>query len=314
MAGGLYSTYSTGDNRVTATILAVLQRLSLNRLERILGAIMGQPEFSIIAFQNQPSRGAPGIPDAEIISSCRLLVETKTERKGVRADQLHRHLARLDGSKETTRCLLLLTPDDRIPDAVSDIADDLNDAIDELLADKQEVISERETLLLRELQIMFRQERLLEAAKDTVVVAARVAWPEYQKYGAYIYQAGRSFERVRYVAFYAGGEIQALVPNIEGEPQEVTFERGRYTGRIGKLVEQVLADEARDKGSVHTVLLLSRADSADTIRLGGTIQNDQKSANGKPTAFTMGQRYINLSDLCRVAGLPVNERQTSKMS
>jgi hypothetical protein len=53
-------------------------------------------------------------------------------------------------------------------------------------------------------------------------------------------------------------------------------------------VEQVLADEARDDGSVQTVFLLSRANDADTVQLGGTIQNYQTAANGKPTAFRMG--------------------------
>lgn len=69
------------------------------------------------------------------------------------------------------------------------------------------------------------------------------------------------------MAFTIGGEIQALPPKIEGEPQEVTFEEGKYTRRIGKLVERVLADEDRDEGSVQTVFLLSLADNADTVRL-----------------------------------------------
>src|SRR5688572_29660118 len=48
MATNLFSTYSTGENRVTASILAVLQSLSLRRTERILGALMERLEFELV--------------------------------------------------------------------------------------------------------------------------------------------------------------------------------------------------------------------------------------------------------------------------
>ncbi len=85
MGNNLFSTYKTGENRVTSSILAVVRSLSLGRIERILGALMEQSAFELVRFQNQPSRGAEGVPDAEIVGSCRLLVETKMERDAVRA-------------------------------------------------------------------------------------------------------------------------------------------------------------------------------------------------------------------------------------
>ena len=52
-----FSTYSTGEKRVTAWMLAVLRSLSLDRLQRILGSPLEQSEFEPVAFQDQPSKG-----------------------------------------------------------------------------------------------------------------------------------------------------------------------------------------------------------------------------------------------------------------
>ena len=101
--------------------MAVLSSLSLKRIERLLGALFEQSELELVRFKNQPSSGSPGIPDAEISASCRLLVETKIRPDSVSRDQLERHLERLETSDETTRLLLVLTPDRRAPDAISEI-------------------------------------------------------------------------------------------------------------------------------------------------------------------------------------------------
>ena len=204
MPTNLFSTYSTRENRITASFLAVLRSLSLDRIQRILGALLEQSEFELVASQNQPSKGGAGVPDAIIQSSCRLLVETKIKRHMVRPKQLERHLKRLDGTTESTRLLLLLTPDDTRPSVFDFMQDErlvwasfaaLDQAVDEMLDDKTEVISEREAFLLRELQNMLMTEKLIGGAVDVVVVPARHAWPEYEKYSAYICQADRSFQR-----------------------------------------------------------------------------------------------------------------------
>lgn len=147
--------------------------------------------------------------------------------------------------------------------------------------------------------------------KDTVVVAARDAWPEYQKYGAYICQAGRAFRDVSYVAFYTKGKIQVLVPRIMEVQDEVIFEQGRYKGRLGELVDFMLADGAKHAKAISKIFLLSKQTASETINIGNTIQNDQMSVTGKLTAFVQGQRYANLSDLKLVGGLPLDKRRTS---
>jgi hypothetical protein len=60
-----------------------------------------------------------------------------------------------------------------------------------------QAIDEREAFLLRELQVMLLEEGLLGFGKDTVIVAARNAWPEYEKLHVYACQPGRPFQQVK---------------------------------------------------------------------------------------------------------------------
>jgi len=143
MAESIFSTYSTGENRVTGSILAVLRSLALGRTERLLGALLQESEFQLLHFQNQPARGGESIPDAQITGSCRVLIETKVVRNGVSEDQVLQHLKRLNGREKLER-LLVLTPDERRPKPLATVTDGrvawasfaaLDQAINELLAD-----------------------------------------------------------------------------------------------------------------------------------------------------------------------------------
>lgn len=308
LMNSIFSTYSTGENRVTASLLAVLSSLSLSRIQRLLGALLEQSDFELIRFENQPSKGAAGVPDAVIQASIRLLVETKVRRNAILKPQLERHLERLSSASETTRLLLVLTPDDVRPPVLDAMKDDrivwtsfaaLDQAIDEVLEDKYEVVSDRETFLLRELQNMLNAESLLASENDVVVVAARNAWPEYNQIHAYVCQPNRPFQRVQRLAFFSKGQIHELVPRILQSFEDVITEPGRHDGALGDLVKRLVKEQRRELGAHHKVLLLSDPDSAETVRLPQPILNDLKSRAGKPTAFTMGQRYVVLERLLR---------------
>ena len=71
MSTQIFSTYATDENRVTASTLAVLQSLSLQRFQRLLGQLIEQPDRDLITIQNQVSRGEAGVPDAVISASFR---------------------------------------------------------------------------------------------------------------------------------------------------------------------------------------------------------------------------------------------------
>lgn len=310
----IFSTYSTGENRVTASFLAVLRALSLDRMQRLLGSLMEQSEFELIRFVNQPSKGGTGVPDAMIQSSIRLLLETKIVRNAVSDRQLRLHLERLDKATESDALLLVLTPDDSSPTEIDTVIDTvidkvkpprvvwasfamLDQAIDEMLGDKYEVVSEREAYLLRELQNMLAAEGLLPNSNDVVVVAARNAWPEYNDFHAYVCQPNRPFQQVARIGFYSKGVIYPLIPKIIAAHDEVEMRKGLHKGPLGALVDHLVETGKRPEGGSFKVLLLSSPDSPDTVHLRAPIPNDKKSKTGKPTAFTMGQRYVSLEAL-----------------
>jgi len=306
MRSSIFSTYSTGENRVTASILAVLRCLSLGQIERLLGAIMEQSGFQLVRFQNQPAKGGKGVPDAEISSSCRLIVETKISRNAVREEQLRVHLKRLDTVSEITRALLVLTPDDSQPKAIDRIKDprlvwasfaSLDQAVDELLADKSEVTSEREAFLLHELKKMLEEQGLIGSASEVLVVPARDAWPEYEEFHAYVCQPNRPFRPVKRIAFYSSGRIYPVVPTIRETHEDLPFQAGQYKGRLGQVVDGMIKGRRREEGVTYKVMLLSSPEDPATERLDAPVINDLTSESGQTVAFTQNQRYVSLDRL-----------------
>lgn len=268
--------------------------------------MLEQSEFELVRFQNQPSKGGAGVPDAIIHVSIRMLVETKTERNGLNEPQLRRHLKRLDEAKEQSQFLLVLTPDDERPKIIDEINDPrmawtsfalLDQAIDEMLADPHEVVSECEAFLLRELQNFFEAENLLASPNDVVIVAARQAWPEYEEFKAYVCQSNRPFQQVRRMGFYCKNRIYPLVPKILDIIDDVEIVTGKYEGELGKLVDYLDKNSLRIDRERYKMFLLSALDSQDTLKLPEPIPNDKKGKLGKRTAFTMGQRYVSSSQL-----------------
>ena len=305
----IFSTYKAGENRVTGSFLAVLRSLSLDRMQSLLSKLLEDSNFELIQFVNQPSQGADGVPDAMIQSTVCLLIETKVKLNSVNLPQLQRHLKRLSESSAATKRLLVLTPDKDEPKAIAELNTqqvawssfaDLNEAIEEILSDRRQVVSERETFLLRELQNMLEAEHLLANQHDIVVVAARNAWPEYQALHAYICQADRPFQNVTHLAFYASRAIQPVCPRILDIRDNVEIKAGGEGGAIGQLVERLIAEARRPLGGRFKIMILSAPDAAETIKLDSAVLNDKVSEEtGIPVGFTMGQRYVSRAALLK---------------
>lgn len=88
MTTPLFSTYRQGENRVTATFLAVLQRLSLPNIDRILQRLLWEDRetYNLVSFENQV-RTKESVPDAKIRMGNTIWIETKTARNSVESDQ-----------------------------------------------------------------------------------------------------------------------------------------------------------------------------------------------------------------------------------
>jgi serine/threonine protein kinase len=144
-------------------------------------------------------------------------------------------------------------------------------------------------------------------SKEVLVIPARQAWEFYKQHHVYLCPSGRAFQPVKYIAFYSGNEIRPLVPKILEEPPDpVIVERGKYHGRLGEVVNEML--NRYEKGTLPAgwdlrpgrhlkVFLLSAPEAADTIILSQPIINDLTSKNGQRIAFTQNRRYVPLEAL-----------------
>ncbi len=305
MFNNLFSTYRQGENRITSTFLAVLQRLSLPNIDRILRTLIEDTAFSLVSFENQPKRER-STPDARIRTGPTIWIETKTASNTVRSGQIRRHLESLgDGER-----LLLLTPDDDQP---GDLRDEviwsnfrtLIKAIEEILEDKSEPPSEKEAFLLREFISMIQEDGLIGSTESRVlVVAAREAWPIYKNLNAYLCQSNRSFQPSTHLAFYAEGAVQPLVPKIKEIVESVNLTRegieyleGDQKNLAEELLTQIEKLYPNNKWTQGKVMFLSEPDDDETVKLKQKIINDKKDKNEKNVAFVMGHGYVTLESL-----------------
>ena len=135
--------------------------------------------------------------------------------------------------------------------------------------------------------------------QDVVVVAAGFAWEEYQGHNAYVCKVGRKFRKAQYMAFYSARQICTLVPLILDPPETFIFQRGRYPGEIGEIVDNLTGVHDRKEGETYKIVLLSPPEDRLTQCLEASIQNDLKSKSGRGTAFARFQRYVSLASLKR---------------
>ena len=311
MTTPLFSTYRQGENRVTSTLLAVLQRLSLPNIDRILQALLEDEGFNLIAFENQPKL-KESTPDARIATGPSILVETKTARNAVNNRQLNSHLGNaLPGEK-----LLLLTPDDLPPPGLNSQIiwsnfKTLVGVVEDILGDDTEPPSENESFLLREFIRMLRQDGLLDSTESRVMVlGARLAWPMYERLSVYRCGPDKPMRAIRdsdYLAFYVGGKIQHLVPRILSVVDSIDVTKKEETESLEAGARRH-AEELRQRIDYHKqghefsrafkVMFLSGPTDDETVNLAKPIINDKRDKNGDPTPFTFGQpRYVTLKSL-----------------
>lgn len=298
-------------------MLAVFERVDVSLLEQLLAAATGETSLQMVSFANQPAGAGSSVPDALIQARFAYWFEVKTARSTLGQHQLEEHLLNLDSTVADER-LFVITPDPAEPIVIAQLNDArvswfnfaaLNSAIDSLLGDPTLLPGERTVFLLRELQALFHEEGLLDAY-DTVIVAARFAYPEYLEQGAYVCQPGRQFRLgLNHLGFYYQSAIQQEIPAILAVYDEVAFaedDAARWDDssdplarRVSEVIRSSLASGRREEGSHHEVFILTPANDARTIKLTQPIVNTTTDYEGKPFAWTMGQRYASIAMLAR---------------
>lgn len=321
----LFSTYRGGENRVTSSTMAVFERIDLALVRDILAAATGSgEELRAVTFENQVVLGGQAVPDARISGRFTWWFETKTARNAYNSpghdrEQLLHHAKLLE--EDTDAILFVLTPDAVRPawfvegyggGQVESVTQrivwlpfkDLADAIERISTDPTRLLGEQTRYLLTELVALYETDDLL-TNDDTVIVAARRAWPEYLAVSAYICQPDRPFrEGPTHLGFYTEGAVQPLVPRIRAKHPNVPFtreeaERQRAVGdaEVATLIETALSAGQRADGESYGIILLTGPDDEGTVRLARPVENDAKSAAGKPWAWTLSQRYTSLDRL-----------------
>lgn len=137
---------------------------------------------------------------------------------------------------------------------------------------------------------------------DTVVVAARDAWPFYQQHHAYVCQPGRWFQPVDRIAFYADQEIKAEVPRILHRRDNVPWTDHEEAAlrassdRMDRKISAVIAASrtAGWTGGAYQVFLLSRRGDEAHRTLARPLRHQ---TGGRGTAFVQRQRYVSLPGL-----------------
>lgn len=323
MSSTLFSTYATGENRVTATTLAVFERIDLNLVKSILATASGAgDELGGVNFRNQVV-GKGHVPDGVISANFSWMFETKTVRgqydsEGHSRSQLRAHAASIEGKPQ--EYLFVLTPDTERPpwfDSLDGVSEDaaartnwlsfglIADAIEQIFDGSDTTATEHVRFLLRELIDFYEAEGLL-SSDDTVVVAARWAWQVYegQHVNGYFFQPNRAFKRdAQFLGFYSDGKIMATVPRIVQRYNgvSVTHESADSLSEddraLADLIHAAVDRRSVEEGATVDLFLLTGPDDPETVHLEAPIQNDTKTATGRGWAWTLGQRYTRIKSL-----------------
>ena len=87
MPNPLFAKFSQGENRVTASILAVFERISFALVERILQILCEDSNIPLLEIRNQfRIKGASGVPDGVIQASFAYWIETKIVQNAIGLD------------------------------------------------------------------------------------------------------------------------------------------------------------------------------------------------------------------------------------
>lgn len=140
------------------------------------------------------------------------------------------------------------------------------------------------------------------AVADTAVVAAKDAWPLYQRSYAYVCQPSRFFRPVDRIAFYVDSHIQIDIPRIQHRRDNIDWsptsaDRLRASADpVDRKIARVI-DESRSDGwtgGAYQVFLLTRVGDPVHRQLVDPLPH---RGVGRGSAFTQRQRYVSLHAL-----------------
>ena len=329
MANSIFSTYSTAENRVTSTILAVFEKLNSSTVTRILQVLMDDSTIELIEYENQV-KSNDSVPDGRIKGLFDFIIETKIFPNSINRRQIINHCSLL--TYDFSR-LLVLTPDFEYPSVLKELQSENNELInckdkiiwgnfDKIIEGINSVnhdsnlLLDRERFLLSELKEFILNQRLTaeDYSRKALIVPAGFAWDFYRKHSLYRCQANRTFRQSSFIGFYADKEIKNIFPKILGYVESLNIEKDDLQQAkiitVNNVDEKVILDRLSDikKKIKHKLqsedwnvnlkyIVLTEKDDEETFVNDNTIENDKMSYTDKATAFVQKQTYLNLDDL-----------------
>jgi|SRR5690554_3497934 len=319
MANSIFSTYSTAENRVTSTILAVFEKLNSSTVTRILQILMEDSTVELIEYENQV-KSYDSVPDGRIKGLFDYIIETKVVPNGISKKQIKNHCKFL---KYDFSRLLVLTPDFDYPTSLKELDSQYTDKIiwgnfDKIIEGIDSVIQEsillldREKFLLSELKEFIINQRLTaeDYSRKALIIPAGSAWSFYEKHSVYKCQANRTFKQSSYMGFYADKQIKEYFPRILGYIDSLNIQKDDLnTVKIttvnnsneqeirSKLIEIKKGLKPDEWNENFKFMVLTEKNDNETFKNDNPIDNDKTSYSDKGTAFVQKQTYLNLDDL-----------------
>jgi len=319
MANSIFSTYSTTENRVTSTILAVFKKLNSSTVTRILQVLMEDSTIELIEYVNQV-KSSDSIPDGRIKGIFDYIIETKVVPNGINKKQIVNHC---DALQYNFSRLLVITPDFDYPKALKELDSIYTDRIiwgnfDRIIEGIDSVLQEsillldREKFLLLELKEFLINQRLIaeDYSRKALVIPAGFAWGFYEKYSLYRCQANRTFQQSSYMGFYADRQIKEFFPKILGYIDNLNIQQDDLNTvkittvnnaneqdirkKIIKIKEGLQPNEWDEN---FKFMVLTEKYDKETFKIDNPINNDKTSYSDKGTAFVQKQTYLSIDEL-----------------
>ena len=313
----IFSPYKTDENRVTGAFLSVLEHLNTKTLLNFLELLLDDSSITLIEFKNQYKIG-DSVPDGRIAANFEYLIETKITTNKVNENQIERHC---QGEWPDHKRLILLTPhlDDPTKtfekeELKSKVTwanfDKVVETIDEILKDPL-LLQDREVFLMDQLKDFITKMGLLKEdnTDQVLIIPAKRAWPNYEKFGIYRCQVGRYFKPSGYLGFYYDKAIQTTLPRIlayvddfnmvtdDIENAHILPLNDATKEEVKKRLAEVRARlNGAWKDNQKFIVLADKGDSRNR-ELPKEIENKKLSKAGKPTAFVQKQTYVSINTL-----------------
>lgn len=292
----VFGEYKQDEDRVTAALLQILHHGGQEMVKTIFDG-MDLPDNEI-RVQSQVSM-SDSRPDGVVSCSCsyKLLIESKLE-SSIRMKQLDAHLKAFENDKEDQLTYLIYITCDASRPAELNQQNYLSVCWYNwrtILNNMKSFNCGGNTLLeflVDQFELLVTHLAYKQADNNVAIVAGSWGEPVAEKYGFYLCQKNRYFEKVEYIAFYHNNAIRSVY-RISGKIEE--SKKLSDLAGMHPNVNQYIQDGMEPGVNMNERRKFIPLQKVEGLEL--NIVNDSCTENGKRVAFTQKQRYTTLDKL-----------------